>query len=75
MKAVRQQMMEWSAEDWDLLLAIAHTMGQTRSQIVRWALRYYAAEGPWAMSPSDRSVVVGSEAALEVGPDLRRIPS
>jgi len=60
-----------------LLSIMSRYTGEGDSQIVRWALAYYAASGPWHAGPEvDRDVDLRHPPNLPIGPTYaRRIQS
>jgi hypothetical protein len=56
-----------------LLRRMQRYTGEPASQLVRWALAFYAASGPWHCGPdADRDADLGSPPALPVGPTYSR---
>ncbi len=62
--------MELSESDCELLKSLARSTEQSKAQIVRWAVRYYAINGPWTRNRSERQELVGGH-DLDVGLDRR----
>lgn len=52
-----------------LLNQLARTISTSKTNVLRWALRYYALAGPWPHPGSQaRKTVVGSAPRFVVGP-------
>lgn len=52
-----------------VLTRLAHRLGVSRTQLLRWALRYYALTGPWHIPGGPgREVVIGALGPMDVGP-------
>lgn len=58
-----------SEEDRSILDQVAETTSATKSDVLRWALRYYAIAGPWTEAPLfERTKALGKVNGLVVGP-------
>lgn len=69
MSAKRALATKWSPADWVLLQTIADHLGVSMAEVLRWALRYYAAHGHWTASREERQDTL--RAAEEAGSTLR----
>jgi len=58
--------LELSSEDFHLLETIARKSGQSKAQIMRWALRLFALKGSWPKNWRERMELVG-QLYLETG--------
>jgi predicted transcriptional regulator len=58
--------LELSSDDFRLLETIARKCGQSKAQIMRWALRHFALTGSWPKNSRERMELVGRR-YLETG--------
>ena len=62
-------MLELSATDHDLAMRLALALGTSRSEILRWALRYYVHAGPWTTDdPAAGDGIRALAAGMVIGP-------
>lgn len=58
-----------TTEDRRILDGIASETGATKSDVIRWAIRYYGIAGPWTDAPLfERTKALGDAENLVVGP-------
>lgn len=69
MRSGSQLILALQPRDRELLDSLAECAGQSRSQILRWSLRFYCLHGPWTSEARERQAVVGA-GRLDVGPRL-----
>ncbi len=56
-------------EDRSILDRLAKEVGASKSDVLRWSLRFYALKGPWTDAPLiDRPKVTAKAGDLVVGP-------
>lgn len=61
---------ELRADDRQALARVAHAVQEPLTEVVRWAIRYYALKGPWPrLGEEQRGLVLGNDLKLStVGP-------
>lgn len=70
----RLMQIELERDDMRLLDVIARHLGVPRVWVLRWALRHYAACGPWPVGANGmREQVLGSGTVLVVGPSRMEV--
>lgn len=52
-----------------MVKAMARYTGLTQAQLIRWAIRFYALQGPWMLrGKKERAAVIGPTEPMKVGP-------
>jgi len=65
--------LELLPEDHQILKELSEQLYATRTEILRWALRYYAVAGPWVDAGAGKVPCIrGRESVLVIGPAVWR---
>lgn len=62
-----------SEEDRSLQVRLAEYLGVPNVVILRWAIRYYVLEAPWALSVAEREAILQGLRPLDCGPQRRGV--
>lgn len=72
-RILQQVVVQLCPEDASIVHAIAEACGVSRTEVMRWAIRYYGIHGPWTDSTEDRLDALGGARRLVTGPGMEDV--